>query len=54
MPYKRQIIIEEATLDTNTLPKVETEKYFDFDNYLLETVKKQLEAGNKNIEAKEE
>ena len=54
MPYKRQIIIEEATLDTNILPKVETEKYFDFDNYLLETVKKQLEAGNKNIEAKEE
>lgn len=54
MPYKKQIIIEEAKLDTNTLPKVETEKYFDFDNYLLETVKKQLEAGNKNIEAKEE
>ena len=50
MPYKKQILIEEATVDTNNLPKVETEKYFDFDNYLLERVKKQLEAGNKNIQ----
>ena len=50
MPYKKQILIEEATVDTNSLPKVETEKYFDFDNYLLERVKKQLEAGNKNIQ----
>ena len=49
MPYKKQILIEEATVDTNSLPKVETEKYFDFDNYLLERVKKQMEAGNKNI-----
>ena len=47
--YKKQIIIEEATVDTTQLPKVETEKYFDFDNYLLERVKKQMEAGNKNI-----
>ena len=29
--------------------KLKTEKYFDFDNYLLERVKKQMEAGNKNI-----
>ena len=39
-PYKNKIVIEEATLDTNELPEVKTEKYFDFDNYLLERVKK--------------
>ena len=47
MPYKKQIIIEEATVDTTQLPKVETEKYFDFDKYIFDSVKKQLDKGNK-------
>lgn len=46
-PYKNKIVIEEATLDTNELPEVKTEKYFDFDKYIFDSVKKQIDKGNK-------